>query len=209
MRRLKTVVTAFVGVVALFAVMSASASAVALPEFSKATNATGTIGTSTFETTSALLGSITSTSGTTEQTATSTQLGTLHIMFAGVKCHGPFGETAAGESLGDAAGVVLVLGEYHLVRIATGDVGVWLLINPVHIECLFASGTLLLVVQGNLLGLITPILTKTKSFTITLTQSKGSQTIKEFENDSGVKVKASLTTSIDEGTAVASAQQSN
>lgn len=208
MRRLKTVVTAVVAVAALSAVMSASAFAVALPEFSVKTNATSSFGASTFETTSSLLGAITSPNGSAELTATSKTLGALHLMFKGVKCHGPFGETAAGESLGDTKETVLVLGEYHLVRLSSGHVGAWLLINAVHIECLFSTGTLLLTVHGDLLGELTPVLTKTKNYELKLTQSKGKQGITEYENDSGVKVKAGgLKTSIDEGGEVASAQE--
>lgn len=216
MRRLRKVVTAIVAVAALCAVVSASAFAVEpLPEFTVETPAKGTIGGSTFETTSALLGSITSTKGTSETAPTSKQLGTFHFMFEGVKCHGPFGESAAGESLGDAKEIVLVLGTYHLVVLLPGPhVLIWLLVKPVHIECLFSTGTLLLVVgdetagTNNLLGELTPINTKTTKYSVKITQSKGKQGITEFENDKSEKVKASLTTSIDEGSPVASAQES-
>lgn len=223
MRRLKVVVTAIVAVAALSAVMSASAFAVALPEFTVETPAKGTIGGSTFETTSALLGSITSTKGTSEIAATSKQLGTFHFMFEGVKCHGPFGESAAGESLGDAKEIVLVLGALHLVVGPGGVVLVWFLVKPVHIECLFSTGTLLLVVgkeatkeeeekgtvsTNNLLGELTPTKTKTTKYSVKITQSKGKQGITEYENDKGEKLKASLTTSIDEGSPVGSAQES-
>jgi hypothetical protein len=208
MRRLKTIVVAIVAVAAMSAVMSSSAFAVALPEFSVQTNAKATFNESLLEVISSLLGKITSTKGTAELTATSKTLGAVHVMFEGAKCSNGLEEGPA-ESLGDEKEIILVLGEYHLVRLSSGDVGVWLLIKPVHIDCLFKSGDLLVTVEeGNLLGLITPILTKTKTFELLLQQSKGKQTIKEYENDAGVKVKAGgLKTSIDEKAAVESAQE--
>jgi hypothetical protein len=197
-----------VAAAAVCAVVSASAFAVALPEFSGETGATGTIGASTFETTSALLGKITSPKGTSTTTATSKQAGKFHITFEEVVCHGPLGETGAGKSLGDSSGTVLVLGEYKVVRLSSGHAGIWLLLEPVHIECAFSSGSLLLVVSESVLGEITPVLTKTAKYELKVEGSKGKQNITQYENDAGAKVTEGLKTSIDEGTAVASSQNS-
>jgi hypothetical protein len=194
MRRLKLSVPVALVATALFALTATAAFAEALGEFTVLTNAKSPkqAVTSTFESPNSLEGSITSSELESEQTATSKKLGTLHIMFFGVKCVNPFLGTVPGESLGDAKEIVLVLGEYHILGLVTGGVKLWLLINPVHIECLF-SPVQLIVVGGNLIGTLTSGGGKTKAFKLTLKGSKGSQEIKEFTNDAGEKVKASLT----------------
>jgi len=167
----------------------------ALSEFTVETKATTPKQkvTSTFETPETFEGKITSTELESEQTPTSKKLGTLHIQFFGVKCE-KLGVKVSGHSLGDAAGVVLVLGEYHLLGLGY----IWLLINTVHIECESPFGVELITVGGNLVGIILPILEKTNKFTLVLKGKTGKQEITEFTNDNGETVKPALKTELNE-----------
>lgn len=202
MHRLRFVALALVAMAAVLGVMSASAFA-ELEEFTVETPATTPLTkvTSTFETPSAFEGSVVSSELEAEQAPSSKKLGTLHIIFKATKCKNPLLGTASGESLGDSAGIVLVLGEYHVVNSGL----VLLLISPVHIECLFSSGTVLLVVEGDLLGKLTQV-NKTK-FELEVKGSKGKQTnATEYENNSKEKVATKLETSSSLGTKAASSQ---
>jgi hypothetical protein len=203
MRRLKMLGLAVVAVFAVAAVVASAASAVVLPEFSVESSSTGTSETAKLNLTGA---AITCTSGTSNAVATSKKDGRGLISFSGCtlkgeECH----------SLADAAGAILIgmegtEGTYHLVRIKSGDAGIWFLIPAVHIECKFEA--LLVVVQGNVLGLITPILSDTKTFEVKVNVVAGKQEITEFENNSGEKVKAKLEGSINGGAFKAATQES-
>jgi hypothetical protein len=197
MRRLTLFGLAIVAVLALAAVVASSASAVELPEFTVESNSEGTSGTAKLNLTGA---AITCTSGSSDSTPITKRLGknTIHFLgctLKGEECH----------SLADTAGNILIgtegspvkEGEYHLVRIKSGDAGVWFLISPVHIECKFEA--LLVVVQGNVLGLITPILSDIRAFEVKVNVVGGKQEIAEFENDGGENVKAKLEGSINGG----------
>jgi hypothetical protein len=198
MRRLKFGLFALVALVAAFAATAVSASA-ALPEFTVETPATSSqTVTSTFENPGAglLEGTITSTSLTSELKPTSKQLGTFHITFKESKCKTALGKGSA-ESEGDAAGIILVLGVYHIVNVAAKPYA-WLLLEPVHITCLLSLGNVLLVVSGNVLGSLSPVGSKTKSYSLTIKATSGKQEITEFENNEGGKVKAELVTTVGE-----------
>ncbi len=202
MRRLKLGILAL-GVVVAVAAMAATSAFAALTEFTVETKAESprqTV-TSTFETPSALEGKLVSSELSSEQAPTSKKLGTLHITFFNTKSENPLLGNATCESLGDAAGVVLVLGEYHVVNAGL----ILLLISPVHIECLYST-VILLVVQGDLLAKISPVGSSTTSFKLTVKGKKGTQEPAEFENDSAEKVKTKLETSKNEGSAAASSQ---
>ena len=149
--------------------------------------------TSTFETPSSFEGKISSTELESEQSPTSESLGTLHIKFFGVKCE-KLGVKVSGHSLGDEAGIVLVLGEYHLLEPGY----VLLLINPVHIECESPFGVELIKVEGDLVSELTPIYEKTTKLSLLLKGKEGKQEISEFLNDSGETVKPELKTEINE-----------
>jgi hypothetical protein len=160
-----------------------------LPEFSVETGFTGTSGKSKL----GLAGAeVSCTSGTSEGTATSKKLGKFTIDFKGCKAVG-----TECHSLGDAKEVILMSGRYHLVKLKPEDVGVWFLILELHVECA-VLGTLALI-KGNVLGLITPILSKTTKFEIKLNVKEGKQEFTEFERDGGEKVKAALEGSVNGG----------
>ena len=197
MRRLKFAVLALFAVAAAFAASAVSASAVTLPEFTVETPATSSqTVTSTFENPGAglLEGTITSTKLTSELTPTSKQEGKFHIHFTESKCKTALGK-GSGESEGDSAGVILVLGTYHIVNEASRPYA-WLLLEPVKITCLLSLGNVALTVEGNVLGSLSPTGSKTKTYTLTVKASGGTQEITEFLNDRGEKVKAGLTTTV-------------
>lgn len=170
-----------------------STAAFALPEVLNAAHATttfsykGTSGKGKFEELGGLI-PISCESATYEGASGGT-LGPLHIMFASCTCTG----------LGEASGVILVLGEYHIVylKLSPLTAGLLLLINEVHLEC--ALGVLVQV-KGSVLGEITPINTLAKEFTFTLTQSKGDPSTTKYFDDNGVEQSALLLVSKNGGT---------
>jgi hypothetical protein len=189
MRQLRLLGLTMMAVFALAATAASSASAVALPVFSVATGFTGTSGAGELK---AALGTIKCKKDTIEGGHTSNTLGPYTIdvkecSLGGEECH----------SLGGSAGLTQVGGEWHLVRLKTEDAGIWFLVPLTHIECKLL-GTLILLL-GSLLGLITPILTKTTKFEIAVEAPGGVQAIKEYENDAGAKVAVSLKASADDG----------
>ncbi len=182
MRKRVMVGAALVGLLLAASVATSSAAAVELPEFGVETRFTGTDGKMKLNLTG---GETKCNSGTNSFSPSSKRLGTFTIDFkecslGGKECH----------SEGDAEGIVLIAGEYHLVRIKAGDAGVWFLLTTVKLTCKFLS--LKEELKGNVLGLITPIGTKTTRFTININVIEGKQETTEFENDGGEKVKASL-----------------
>jgi hypothetical protein len=94
-------------------------------------------------------------------------LGLFHLHFH--KCTTNLGGTCTG--LGDESGLILVLGTYHLVwdKLGVGTelgVGILFLIEHVHFVCKVGIVTNLILVLGDVLCLIKPINTLTRSYTI-------------------------------------------
>jgi hypothetical protein len=94
-----------------------------------------------------------SASGTGEETSNEPPLGPFHIDFK--ECTGPLGIVCTG--LGEAAGVILVLGTWHLVfdrevghAFAGLTVGTLFLVNTVHFSC---GAFILIVTEGEVLCL--------------------------------------------------------
>jgi hypothetical protein len=197
MQRLKIFGLALMGVFVLGVFVSGSASAVTLPEFTVQTDATGTGGALKYNFTGAET-ECTSTSNTLK--AVSKSLGKFTIEFKGCEVVGEECHSEASSTEKTTAEIVLLGGEYHLVRGATEHVFVWFLIPAQTVKCKHAS--VLLGVVGSLLGLITPILTTTKSYAIGINTvgTAKSQEWTEYENDSGVKVGVSLKGKLGAGT---------
>ncbi len=169
-----------------------------LPAFSVETKFKGTSGKGKLNLTGA---EIKCESGTNEGSATSTQLGTFTIDFkscslGGKECH----------SEGDTEGIILVKGEYHLVRLGAEKAGIWFLVNEVKITCKFLSTKT--AVKGNVLGKIEPVNSKTTSFTLPVNVVEGKQEVTEFENNEGVKEKAKLEGSVNGGAFKAATEES-
>jgi hypothetical protein len=191
MHRLMTLGFAFVAVVVLGSAASglASASAAGLPRFTVETKFTGASGKSKL----GLKGAeITCSSGSDEGTPTSKQAGSLTIGFkgcklAGTECH----------SLGGTKEIVEISGIYALVKLKSEDAG--LLISPkeVHIEC--PSLSTLVLLRGELLGLVTPLNTKTTKYTDKENVKEGKQEYTEYENSTGASEKVLLEGSINGG----------
>ncbi len=191
MRRLKVLGLAAIAVFVLGAIAAAAASAAAveLPTFTAKTTFKGTSGKGKLNLTGA---EIKCESATNEGSPTSKRLGKFTIDFksctlGGKECH----------SEGDAEGIILVGGEYHLVRLGAGKAGIWFLVNEVKIVCKFLSTKA--AVKGNVLGGVEPVGTKTTSFTLSVNVNTGKQEFTEFENNEGVKEKAKLEGSVNGG----------
>ncbi len=170
-----------------------------LPEFSVETKFTGTSGKGKLNLTGA---EIKCESGTSEGTPSSHHLGKFTIDFkscalGGKECH----------SEGDAEGVILVKGEYHLVRLGEEKAGVWFLVEPVKISCKFLSTKT--EVKGNVLGLIEPVNTAGTKFTINVNVHESKQEWAEYENNEGVKEKAELLGSVNGGAFKAATEESS
>src|SRR4029077_2097497 len=192
MERLKVVGLTLMSTVLLGAVTAIPAHAVALPEFTVETGFKSATGSGVFETN--FIEKISCKKSTGKGTPKNKQDGTYSVDFEG--CTGPFGESC--ESLGDSVGVILTTGEYHLVRLKAKEAGIWFLTNETHIDCL-QKAELLVLVKGDFLGKITPVLTKTTAFEVEVKKASATtQAITEYENDAGTKVKAGgLLTSVD------------
>jgi hypothetical protein len=204
MQRFKLLGLTVLAVFVLGAVASSSAFGAlptVLPETAKIS---GTTGKGTLETTEGL--AITCEKSTVSETAFKTK-GAFHITFTG--CTGPAKEKC--ESLGDAAGIILVLGEYHFVFITLSPlvVGLALLLSPeVHIDCLTIIGEVLLLVKGCIVGSVSPINTSTTAFTGVIEQTKGDNKFQSFENDTGEAVPCFLLTKKGAGAFILSGDES-
>jgi len=115
--------------------------------------------------------------------------------------------------LGEATGVILANGEFHLVydKLGTGaalGVGILFLLSPeVHFECP-AGGTLVLV-KGEILCLVTPVAAKVTTagvFAIKCEQTAGDQTEVYFTN-AGATVKPLALSSFAGGTFESSGEE--
>ncbi len=160
-----------------------------LPQFTVETKFTGTSGKGKLNLTGA---EIKCEEDTSEGSPTSKLLGKFTIDFkkctlGGKECH----------SEGDAEGVILTTGEYHLVRLGLGKAGLWFLVNPVKITCKFLSTKT--EVKGNVLGGITPINTKTTKYEIAVNVIEGKQEFTKFENDELLQEPAKLEGSVNGG----------
>ncbi len=201
MKLLKPGLLALFAAAALFAIVATSASAVELGEWTVETNSKipKQTDTTTFEMPSAFEGKVTGTELEAEIQAESKKNFTTHWMYFNMNCVNPILGTAPAETLGDSTGIFLVLGQFHITgRDPHGGFYDWWLVNGLHYECLYPGGGDLLTLTGNLIVLITPAGTKTKSFKLEVEGSKGKQDVTEFENDLGEKVKASLVTELNE-----------
>jgi opacity protein-like surface antigen len=195
MKRFTILGLAVLAVLAVSAMASASAWAVALPEFETLTNLTATSGAGKLNLTGA---GIKSTSAKTTVTATSKTEGTFDIMFekatlGGEECH----------SLGDVAELILVLGKLRLVRNVGGGKALVLFIpNETHIECKFAA-TLVLIKAGSLtqgiLGELTPVLTLATAYTLKVVVTGGIQEFTKYEEDAGTAATVKFEGSINGG----------
>ena len=213
MRLLKSLGVMFLGVCAVGVLVVSSASAALPVVLSNPTQENGqakAVGTeAVFETTGKKNVKCKTTSGTSTQSGT-TSLGKFHIEFkecttvaAGItfKCSG----------LGDATGIILTLGEYHLVEDTLGEseknslgVAILFLLEPTHFEC--AGGFALVKVTGNELCLIVePHVFKTLH-ELVCSQTSGVPTDKTYWNDEEKEVHQGLKESEAEGTEVGSAE---
>ena len=190
MQRMKLLGLTVLAVLA-FAALAATSALGALPEVLPETaKISGTMGRGTIETTEGL--SIPCEKATFSETVFK-KLGAFHITFSG--CVGPAKEKC--ESLGDEAGIILMLGEYHFVFITLSPlvVGLALLLSPeVHVDCLTIIGEVLELLKGCLVGSVSPINTSTTAFTAVFEQEKGDNKIQSFENNAGEKVACFLLT---------------
>ncbi len=150
---------------------------------------TGTSGVSTIETKAGNKLICTADTGKGEAGGLST--GTVKITLTG--CEGFGGKC---HSAGSAEGEVVLSGSYTLVFVsgAKDEVG-WLLEvkEAATIEC--AKGAQKLKVRGSAIGPTTPIdeeVVPPKKFTVAFSQAKGVQAPTEYQNEKGVKVKATL-----------------
>jgi hypothetical protein len=101
-----------------------------------------------------------------------------------IKCH----------SIGDAEGVVLVNGEFHLVPISLSplNIGILFLVSELEVECPAGINVL---IRGNILASVEGIGsegTELTGFSGALLGEKGKQKISEYYNDGGTKIKAKL-----------------
>jgi hypothetical protein len=170
---------AFVAILAISAIASATASA-ELPEFSPAKNVIkeSVGGKATFEQKEGIAPvSCTSSKGTGE--ITGAKVGKFDELYLG--CTAPLAGKCTG--LNDkTAGSILVKGVTDLRYITKKtDVALIFLIEPVHFEC--EKLIELVEVTGCVVGLVTPLNTKTKTFTVKLKGTKGVQDVTEVLNE--------------------------
>jgi hypothetical protein len=196
MRRLKFLGLALLAVFASAAALSASASALVLPEILPL-SATERTWTGKNDAANPKLVS-TSGSETTCESATATgteeagkPLGLFHIEFKGCGVTSPFPAKCTG--LGDATtGVILSLGTWHLVFDKTTPellTATLFLLDTVHFTC---GGIVLVEVKGNLVCLDLEPTVKKAEHLFHCTQTAGVPADKEYFNDSGVKVTPKL-----------------
>lgn len=205
MQRFKVVGLALMAVLALTALAAASASA-AKPEFTPASNSgTSTGGKAKFTEKSGIAAvECTSSSGTNK--LTNPKGGTFSETFKGCtallsgKCTGLTNSTA---------GEITVAGTFDLryIKKESNKTALAFLIDPVHFEC--EKTVTLISVKGCVAGEITPINTKTKTFSVALKQSSGVEEIKEILNEAGTASESCVLKSEKNGEAEKEAGQEN
>jgi hypothetical protein len=134
------------------------------------------------------------TAATAEGTQTSDTLGLFHISFTGCKAAGVFNCN----SLGDASGTILTLGQWHSVYDTLSPLGVALLFLPehLHFEC---SGFALVLVLGSLLCLVLEPTSSKLTHLFHCEQTSGDQSERTWWNDAGVAQTAELKCAKNEG----------
>jgi hypothetical protein len=201
MKQLRIIGAVLGAIVVLSAIASATASAAA-PEFSAGaagTKFTGKSGAGTLSTKAKGTVSCTADTVTGELTGTTKKQGKATVKFTGCTAFGIFGATSLGT--GHSSGEIEVEGELELCYInkTTKEVGVLTkVIKPAHFE---VAGKLL-VVTGDQVGVITPINTKTKNYTIKYKQASGVPSPKGCEG-----LTETLLTAENGGTAEGSAEE--
>lgn len=186
--RLKLAGIAVIASLAIGAISTTAALAVELPEFKAKTAFTGESASSTFETAKGT--AVTCAKSTIEGTGTTTKSGTFHLaekecLSTGVACTGT----------GDASGVMLFTGEWHLVPYR-GNTLILFSFEEAKASCSIVT----LKVKGSLLAAIGPTVSKTKKYELTLAESGGKQgEFWEYENDAGEKLAAGLLASVNGG----------
>jgi hypothetical protein len=138
--------------------------------------------------------------------AANTVLGPFHITFE--ECSAKLGEVSLGTctGLGDTAkpGTILSLGEDHIVydTLVTLGAALLFLLEPVHFECKSIT-TVLFVVTGSEICLISPINTATTSIKVNCNAAeKGDALETRYWNDAGEEKKSELLVSENEKAAV-------
>ena len=187
MARLKVVALAFMAVFMLGAIAAASASALALPEFTVETKLESKFGKSKLNVSGAEIKSTEGGSNLSQSELVNKSLGKTTIWFkkstlGGFQCH----------TSGDANENILVPVEWHVVPPKTGgdELIAFLITENVEIKCTIATVTVL---KGSIvIGKIGPIGSKGKTFTLEVNAPGGSQEITEYENNAGEKVKGTL-----------------
>jgi hypothetical protein len=117
---------------------------------------------------------------------TSKRLGTFDILFEECLAKSILGLLLC-TGLGDKekSSSILALGEFHLRRLLNNEpkhIVVFFLLKEVHLTCEGAVNVLIRV-KGCAAGLITPVGTLTKTAKVTFTQTGGVNTITEADND--------------------------
>jgi hypothetical protein len=175
----------------LSAVVTASASAANLPEFSVETNFSATFGKSKLNTSGAEIKS--TKGGFTNSVVINKRLGTGTIQFEG--------STLGGEecrSEGNAAGTSLISVpvEWHLVPTPTQqDFFIVFLVKETKIKCKFLSTTVVVENGSTIIGKIAAT-SKTK-FTLAVNVVSGKQEFTKYENDAGEAVETALKLKVD------------
>ena len=217
MNRIKILILALLTVCAVGVAMTSSASAeVTLPEFMTETSGTATAGAGELngaaiikcKTLAAALSFL------------SHRLGDFTFDFNLCTAR-VLGQTLGCKSLGDRydnnarpneGGTILVGGEWHLLR---PFYLIWFLVKELHLECSNEKLTItaLILIRGNVLGLIKAKSGSKKEFLVEVETTKAEGTIQkvtEYENDEGAKVKAGgLEASVNGGTFSAAGELSS
>ncbi len=181
--RIKTVVLAVVAVLAISAVAATAASAAELEQLPPSGKFTVKSGASAFETHSKEKVSCKSDSGSGEITGAKTDKS--KVTFEG--CTGPLGVTCT--SSGAKSGNIETEINSELVWLSKSGLKAGeklALAKEITISCSFIK----LTVRGATLCPVSPVNTKTTTFTITCSQSGGKQEFTEYENEKGEKIKA-------------------
>jgi len=206
MRRLSMIGLALMAVLALGAF--ASTTAFALPELLPHGTWTGNDDGGAAKPTLEILGGgilpIECAAATGEGADETDTLGLFHIMFTG--CHLKTTATRC-ESAGDTAETILALGTYHYVddflgTAATLGVAILFLPDHLHLTCLTAVNTLILVLGPGPLCLILEPLSLKLSHLFHCEQQAGTQKERTYWDDAGKEVKAALKCTVSEGAEV-------
>jgi len=204
MRQLKVLGLALVALLAVAAAFAGSASAVSLPEVLGGAAPTELTGKSVG------VSKLTTLAGTSIECAEANAdgeleanrlLGPFHIHF-GKSCEAVIGGVKVGKcnTTGDSAGIILVLGTYHIVvDVNTPELGaaVLFLVNETPISCALGNTV---TVKGSVLCLIEKPLESNATHTFNCTQTSGTANEREYYTGSGeTKAKTSLLSKLNAG----------